>query len=273
MNDHSTDQLSEEAFLELVLEEQDKALAAERERRLAGKPPKKKTTVKIKLIIWAMALTLTFSTFSVILSMYSIPAIEFLKVSASLSAQDEIKQYKKAVVTVSTADGKGTGFAIREDGYILTNAHVIDDALSIAVTFPDEGLYEAEVIAAYEEIDLALLKVEANNLPTLHLAASSAYEAHETVNFIGNPLAFTGIANTGTLIGDTNAIGISPPVIMMDAPVYKGNSGSPVINGQGEVIGVIFATGERASYGKVGLFIPVEAYIDMLAPFIPEQKR
>ncbi|MER2105880.1 MAG: serine protease [Solibacillus sp.] len=266
MNDTRTDELTEEEFLELVLEEQEKALAEERARRLAGQKPKPKTKPTTKLIVWLMALTLTFSTFSVILSIYSIPAIEFLKVSASLSQQEDIQHYKKSVVTISTNDGKGTGFIIREDGYIVTNEHVIDGAVTITAVFPDDTLYKAEVVAKNADIDLALLKVEAENLPTLTLAKSSEYVAQKAVYFIGNPLAFSGIANKGTVIGETAADGITTEILMMDAPVYKGNSGSPVLNKDGEVIGIVFATGKRAPFGKVGLVIPIEAYEEFLAP-------
>lgn len=268
MNDKRTEELTEEEFLELVLAEQDKALNEERARRLAGKPPKPKTKPKTKLIIWLMALTLVFSTFSVILSIYSIPAIEFLKASASLSQQEDIQRYKEAVVTISTNDSKGTGFAVREDGYIVTNEHVIDGAVTITVIFPDDTLYKAKVVTKNPDVDLALLKIDADNLPVLQLADTSDYNAQELVYFIGNPLAFSGIANKGTLLGDLAVETIASDVVMMDAPVYKGNSGSPVLNTSGEVIGVVFATARQAPYGKVGLFVPIEAYYEFLAPAI-----
>lgn len=268
MNDKRTEELTEEEFLELVLAEQEKALAEERARRLAGKEPKQKAKPATKLIIWLMALTLTFSTFSVIFSIYSIPAIEFLKVSATLSQQDDIKAYKQSVVTINTNDGKGTGFVIRDDGYILTNEHVIDGAVTITVVFPDDTLYKAEVIEKKADIDLAILKIDADNLPTLTLADKSSYVIDEAVYFIGNPLAFSGIANKGTIVGETGAEGIETTTIMMDAPVYKGNSGSPVLNKAGEVIGIVFATGKREPHGKVGLFIPIDAYYKELAPII-----
>lgn len=271
MDDKRTEELTEEEFLELVLAEQEKAIAEERARRLAGKAPKPKAKRTTKIIIWLMALTLTFSTFSVILSIYSIPAIEFLKVSASLSQQDDIKTYKQAVVTISTNDSKGTGFAIREDGYIITNEHVINGAVTITVIFPDDTLYKAEVIEKNADVDLALLKIDADNIPTLTLAATKPYTMHEDVYFIGNPLAFSGIANQGTIIGESFADGITTAVVMMDAPVYKGNSGSPVLNKDGEVIGIIFATGKREPHGKVGLFIPIEAYYNELAPAITQR--
>ena len=253
-----TEELTEEEFLELVLEEQQKALAQERERRLHSTPKKKRQKPIVRLIVWLMAFTLVFNTFAVIFNVYSIPAIEFLKVSAKLSSQEDVKLYKKSVVTINTDSGKGTGFAVSDDGYIITNEHVIDDALTITVVFPDDELYKAQVVESYENYDLALLKIEADNVPHLDLADSSTFKQNEHVYFIGNPLAFSGIANEGKILGYTQATGITPDIIMMNAPVYRGNSGSPVINEAGEVIGVVFATGTREPQGKVGLFIPVE---------------
>lgn len=265
----TTEALTEEEFLELVLDEQEKALAKERERRLnpiPNKPRRQKPVVLI--VVWLMALTLVFNTFAVIFNVYSIPAIEFLKVSAKLSNQEDVQLYKKAVVTINTDSGKGTGFAVSEDGYIITNEHVIDNALTITVVFPDNFLYQAQVVEAYKEYDLALLKIEGRDLPHLTLAENSTFTKNEHVYFIGNPLAFSGIANEGKLIGYTNATDIKTDIIMMNAPVYRGNSGSPVINEAGNVIGVVFATGSREPYGKVGLFIPIEAVHQQFHPFL-----
>lgn len=254
-----TEELTEEEFLELVLDEQQNALAKAREERLHPKPKKpKRQRPMIRLIVWLMALTLVFNTFALLFNVYSIPAIEFLKVSTQLSSQENVQTYKKAVVTISSESSKGTGFAISADGYILTNEHVVDDALSLIVTFPDDSLYKASIVQAYEEYDLALLKIDGENLPYLPLAENSAFKTHEHVYFIGNPLYFNGIANEGEIIGVTSATDIVPDIVMMDAPVYKGNSGSPVINEAGSVIGIVFATGKREPHGKVGLFIPIE---------------
>lgn len=271
MNEHlKQEELTEEEFLELVLEEQEKALAKAREQRLnptLRKPTKQKPIVRI--LVWLIALSLVFNTFAVIFNMYSIPAIEFIRVSSQLSGQETIQTYKKAVVTINTQDSKGTGFGISSDGYILTNEHVIDEALSISVTFPDGQIYEANVVEAYEQFDLALLKIEGEELPHLKLAKSSQFDAEEHVYFIGNPLYFSGIANEGKILDYTTASSIDTEVIMMDAPVYKGNSGSPVINEAGEVIGVLFATGKREPFGKVGLFIPIESVHENFSAFLP----
>ncbi|WP_068984195.1 MULTISPECIES: S1C family serine protease [Lysinibacillus] len=251
------DELTEEEFIELVLSEQQKALAEEHEQRQQNKKPKKQKPI-VRWIVWSMAFVLFLNTFALIFQIYSIPAIEFIKVSTRLSAQENIKLYKKAVVEVSTGSSKGTGFAISPDGLIVTNAHVVEDADTLSVIFPEEGLMKAELLQSYPDVDLALLQVSGDNFPFLSLAENPSYNEHEHVYFIGNPLAFTGIANEGKLLEPTYLNDWQEPVMMMKAPVYRGNSGSPVINADGEVIGIVFATMEKEPYGRVGLFVPIE---------------
>lgn len=250
--------ISEEELIELVLEEQRKYLEQEREKRLAGVKEIKKRPKPVRLFAWIMATMLAFSTFAVIFEIFSIPAIEFLKVSARLSGQEDIQTYKKAVVEIQTNDGKGTGFTVSEDGYIVTNDHVIEDALTITVIFPDESLYKGEVIETYPNIDLAILKVEGDNLPYLTSADSYSPTQNENIYFIGNPLYFTGIANEGQVIDYKQLSDWDEEVLMLDAPVYRGNSGSPVINQDGKVIGIIFATIKDETHGRVGLFVPID---------------
>lgn len=251
--------ISEEELIELVLEEQQKALEKARQERLSGVKEPKKKSKPVRLFAWIMAAMLAFSTFAVIFEIYSIPAIEFLKVSSRLSGQEDIQNYKQAVVEIKTNDGKGTGFSISEDGYIVTNHHVIEDALTLTVIFPEnERLFKGEVIESDPDIDLAIIKIEADNLPYLPLAESYEPMKGEEIYLIGNPLYFTGIANEGTVIEYTKLSDWDEQVIMLDAPVYRGNSGSPVLNKSGQVIGVVFATLDEETHGQVGLFIPVE---------------
>ena len=199
-----------------------------------------------------------FSTFALLFQMFSIPAIQFLKTSNALSNEPLIQAYKEAVVTLNTEDSKGTGFAISADGYIVTNAHVVEDAFTLSASFPEHGVKKATVIDIWEDVDLAIVKVNGENLPHLPLAKDVTYTADEAIQFIGNPLAFSGIANEGTTIAQANT-SLAIPAVMMDAPVYKGNSGSPVFTKDGAVIGVIYATMKTDDYGKVGLFVPIDA--------------
>lgn len=250
--------LSEEEFLELVLAEQEKALAEERQRRLNRLPQKRQQRPAIRLIVYLMAFALIFNTFAIVFQIYSIPAIEFIKVSTKLSQQENIQRYKKAVVEISSENSKGTGFAISADGYIITNEHVIDGALSLTVVFPDNGLYQAQIVASNPAVDLAILKVEPREeLPYLPLANTFQPDAQH-VYVIGNPLYFTGIANEGTILEPLQLKDWQEPVIMLQAPIYKGNSGSPVLTEDGQVIGVVFATTKHDKHGRVGLFVPIE---------------
>ncbi|WP_047982879.1 S1 family peptidase [Ornithinibacillus californiensis] len=216
-----------------------------------------------KWTFWLIAIAMLINVIAILPKTFSIPAIDFLITSAKLSTDDEIKTYKEAVVVVETKDSKGTGFAISEDGYILTNAHVVDEEERVTVAFPEIGLFTAEVMETYPDVDLALLKTESEEeLPYLELAEQTVFEDNEKISFIGNPLAFNGIANEGTIIGYTDLKSWERPVLMIEAPVYRGNSGSPIINHEGQVIGVIFATLNHDDHGKVGLFIPIDYFYD-----------
>lgn len=244
-------ELTEEEFNELVLEAQREALAK--------KEPTPKRQVP-KWFIWLLSSVLVISTFAGLFQVFSIPAIEFLRTSASLSTDPAVSKMKEAVVVVITEDGKGTGFSIDDEGLILTNSHVIEGNRSIYVKFPEAGRFEATVLDDFPEIDLAILQIDGENLPSLPLAQESNLSKKEHVTFIGNPLSFKGIVNEGSIIEPIKLDDWTEEVYMMEAPVYRGNSGSPVINEEGEVIGIVFATLDHEEHGKVGLFIPIELY-------------
>lgn len=249
-------EISDEELQELVLEAQREALY----KASLEKPNSKPRHSFPKWIFWLMSIMMLISTFSVVFEIYSIPAIDFLRTSMKLSQQEDIATYKEAVVVVVTEDGKGTGFSISSDGTILTNHHVIEGNTAITVVFPDEGRFTANVVNTYPAVDLAVLDIDAENLPFLELADQTTFTDHEPIYFIGNPLSFKGIANEGTIIDYTQLTDWDVPVVMMEAPVYRGNSGSPVINRKGKVIGVVFATIKDEAHGKVGLFVPIDEY-------------
>ncbi|WP_431800351.1 S1C family serine protease [Halobacillus andaensis] len=203
-------------------------------------------------------------------STFSIPAFDFLVTSAKLSTNEEIKDYKESVVAVEAGESRGTGFSIDSKGTVITNHHVIEEEKRIAVSFQHSGLHEAKVVKEFPEVDLAVLEVEGNDFPHLTLAEATTFEKDEKFSFIGNPLSFTGVANEGTIIEYTDLNGWSKPVLMLDAPIYRGNSGSPVINQDGEVIAVVFATIRHDDYGRVGVAVPIDYYYDQSDSPLPE---
>ncbi|WP_246939068.1 S1C family serine protease [Bacillus pinisoli] len=236
--EHEREDFDYDAFFN---EEYDEEYEKQKERR------KNRKKLSTKLIGSLLVLVLLVNGLAIWPKIINLPAVEFLAVSAKLSQQDHIKEWKKSVVTIEWDRVKGTGFNIEQDGLIVTNAHVVDNAPSVNVHFKAGNSYTGRVVARYPELDLALIDIEATELPVLPLSFTSDWGEGERVIFIGNPLSFTQIANEGEIIGETLLSGWAEPVMMIEAPIYKGNSGSPVINDKGEVIGVIFATLQNPS--------------------------
>ncbi|MEX2523873.1 MAG: DegQ family serine endoprotease [Gammaproteobacteria bacterium] len=134
----------------------------------------------------------------------------------------------------------GSGFIISEDGYLITNNHVIKDADEVIVRMSDRREFVAEVIGTDRRSDLAVLKIDAEKLPTVTLGTSENLEVGEWVLAIGSPFGFDYSVTTGII----SAIGRSlpnenyVPFIQTDAAINPGNSGGPLFNLDGEVIGV-----------------------------------
>jgi len=214
-----------------------------------------------KSVAGLIGLVLLVQVLSLWPQIFSLDAIRFLKVSVQLSRSEEIKSYKQSVVVIRTDSAKGTGFIVSEDGLVVTNRHVVDEAKIINVVLPDGRRYAARIAAVSDAADLALIAVDERGLPPLALAKRADADAPEPVYLIGNPLFFSGIVNEGKTVGLRSTAQHSPPMLVLDAPVYKGNSGSPVIGRSGEVIGVVYATANMMIDGtdkKVGLAVPVQ---------------
>jgi S1-C subfamily serine protease len=140
------------------------------------------------------------------------------------------------------ADAKvGTGFVISPDGYVLTNNHVISGATVIAVNIPGFGHGNAEVVAADPYKDLAILKLSYNNLPYLPIAESRNVQVLDTVIVLGYPLAGELGPDITASQGQINALREEGriPLFQFDANVNAGNSGGPVLNDKGEVVGIV----------------------------------
>ena len=133
----------------------------------------------------------------------------------------------------------GSGFVISEDGFIVTNNHVVENASDIQVTFTDGTKIEAELIAADAETDLALLKVDSNNLNYLEFGDSDTAKVGNWVMAIGNPHGLGGTVTAGIVSARGRMLGGRyDDFIQTDASINRGNSGGPLFNLEGKVIGV-----------------------------------
>ncbi|KZE37736.1 hypothetical protein AV656_09385 [Bhargavaea cecembensis] len=239
----------------LVLEAQREALLKER----TEEAPPRRPSFGTKAMIWIISLMMVVSTFAFVLELFPLSAVDFLRTSSQLSQQETVQAQKESVVSIVTPDGSGTGFVISEDGTILTNHHVIEGYDRVSVVLSDDRRFMADVTESYPESDMAVLEADdESGLPSLELADAYHLQEGDPVTFIGNPLSFRGVANKGNVIGPIRVNGLEEPVIMMEAPVYRGNSGSPVLDSDGRVVGIVFATLNHEEEGTVGLFVPVD---------------
>ena len=154
----------------------------------------------------------------------------------------------------------GSGFIISEDGYILTNHHVVEEAEDIKVILYEEEEYEAEVKGRDPRTDLALIKIDAKDLPTVVMGDSDKLEVGEWVLAIGNPLGFGHTVTTGIVSAKGRNLGLTQyeDFIQTDASINPGNSGGPLFNMRGEVVGInsAIASTTGGSIG-IGFAIPV----------------
>ncbi|AKM29628.1 peptidase [Pandoraea faecigallinarum] len=134
----------------------------------------------------------------------------------------------------------GSGFIVSPDGYILTNAHVVDDASQVTVKLTDKREYKAKVVGSDKASDVALLKIAATGLPTVKIGDPSKSKAGEWVVAIGSPYGFDNTVTAGIVSAKARALPDEnyTPFIQTDVPVNPGNSGGPLFNLNGEVIGI-----------------------------------
>ena len=134
--------------------------------------------------------------------------------------------------------GQGSGFITSQDGYVLTNHHVINGASSITVALPDNREFKAQVIGSDARTDVALLKIDATNLPFLRMADSNKLKVGEWVVAAGSPFGLKNTITAGVVSAINRDTGDYLSFIQTDAAINPGNSGGPLVNMSGEVIGI-----------------------------------
>jgi serine protease Do len=169
----------------------------------------------------------------------------------------------------------GSGVIISGDGYIVTNNHVVQNALKLEITLNDKRTFEAEIIGTDPTTDLALIKIEGNDLPFLTYGDSDALRVGEWVLAVGNPFNLTSTVTAGIVSAkarEINILGVAGAIesfIQTDAPVNRGNSGGALVNTRGELVGINAAIASNTgSYAGYSFAIPVNIVRKVVNDFI-----
>ena len=160
----------------------------------------------------------------------------------------------------------GSGFIISADGYILTNAHVVDGADEITVRLTDKREFKAKVIGTDKRTDVALIKIDASGLPVVKLGDPNKLKVGEWVLAIGSPFGFDNTVTAGIVSGKARSLPQENlvPFIQTDAAVNPGNSGGPLFNMRGEVVGMNSQIYSRTGgYMGLSFAIPIDIVLDV----------
>ena len=174
--------------------------------------------------------------------------------------------------------GTGSGVIISPDGYIVTNNHVIDDATQLEITLNNNKTYEAEVVGADENSDIALLKIDVENLPYLAFGDSDNAKIGEWVLAVGNPFNLTSTVTAGIVSAKARSLTFAgnQSFIQTDAAVNPGNSGGALVNTNGDLIGINTAiTSQTGSFVGYSFAVPsniAKKVVDDLLEFGDVQK-
>ena len=191
-----------------------------------------------------------------------------------MSIQEIIAKNENSVVAITTGsgstdswarqyvtEGAGSGIVYSKDGYILTNNHVIDGASTIEVTLHDGTTYDATLVSTDEQSDVAVLKIDADNLTPVTLGDSSELNVGDLAVAIGNPLGtLAGTATDGIISGLEREItleGKSMTLLQISASINPGNSGGGVFDQYGNFIGLVVAKSSGSDVEGLGFAIPV----------------
>ena len=162
--------------------------------------------------------------------------------------------------------GEGSGFIVSPDGYILTNAHVVDHANEVDVRLTDRREFKAKVVGIDKESDVALIKIAAKDLPVVKLGTSREAKVGEWVVAIGSPYGFENSATAGIISAKSRSLPDATyvPFIQTDVAVNPGNSGGPLFNLAGEVIGINSQIYSRTGgYQGLSFAIPIEVAMNV----------
>jgi serine protease Do len=155
--------------------------------------------------------------------------------------------------------GVGSGFILSADGYVLTNAHVVEGADEVIVTLADKREFKAKTIGSDKRSDVALVKIEAGGLPTVRIGDATKLKVGEWVIAIGSPFGLESTVTAGIVSAKSRDTGDLLPLIQTDVAINPGNSGGPLINMRGEVVGINSQIYSRSGgYMGISFAIPID---------------
>lgn len=216
-------------------------------------------------------------------------SVKTLPLEKKMTPAEIYKKYADAVVSIRsekpveegvegarTIVSHGSGFIATANGYVVTNHHVIEGAEKIAVSLRNGEVFEARLCGSTKDNDIALLKIDGDNLPYVSVGRSSTLMVGEQIAAIGNPLGELAYSMTvgyvSALDRKINAGGARINMLQTDAPINSGNSGGPVFDMGGKVIGVVSAKySGRSNSGAyiegLGFAIPIDDVLPILRDF------
>jgi len=214
--------------------------------------------------------------FSALVDQYG-PAVVNISTTGRQTAQAQLEQipgepgdpayefFRRFRIPIPHGDsirkGVGSGFIVSADGYILTNAHVVDDAAEVTVKLTDNREFQAKVIGTDRRTDVALVKIDARNLPTVRIGDASKSRVGEWVAAIGSPFGLENTVTAGIISAKSRALPDETyvPFLQTDVAINPGNSGGPLFNMAGEVIGINSQIYSRTGgYMGLSFAVPIE---------------
>ena len=158
--------------------------------------------------------------------------------------------------------GVGSGFILTPDGYVMTNAHVVEDASEVLVTLPDKREFKARIVGTDKRTDVAVVKIDATGLPAVKIGDIGKLRVGEWVMAIGSPFGLENTVTAGIVSAKQRDTGDYLPFIQTDVAINPGNSGGPLINMRGEVVGINSQIYSRSGgFMGISFSIPIDEAI------------
>lgn len=203
-------------------------------------------------------------------SFYNDPAVK------DIFSDKDYSQQETTFFEDTNTFGSGSGFIFHSDGYILTNYHVLAEAVEVTVTMTDKTRHAAKIVGTDKATDVGVLKIDGKELPVLPLGYSETLKTGEWVLAFGSPFEFIQTVTAGIISATgRNNMGISDyeSFIQTDAAINPGNSGGPLVNAHGQVIGIntAFLT-QTGGYVGIGFAIPIDIARKVSEQLIKDRK-